>query len=54
MKLQVHRLHDDAHATLAEHPIDPVPARQYSPQLHAAIVRHRRRASLQAMLIAFD
>src|SRR4029079_10691492 len=52
MKLQVHRLHHDAHATLAEHAIDAVPARQYSPDVHAAVVHHRRRASLQAMSIA--
>ncbi|HEY0992731.1 MAG TPA: hypothetical protein VGD80_37010 [Kofleriaceae bacterium] len=52
MKLQVHRLHDDPHATLAEHAIDPVPARQYSPDLHAAIVHDQRRALLQAMSIA--
>jgi hypothetical protein len=49
MKLQVHRLHDDAHATLTEHAVDAVPARKYSPHLHAAIVHHRRRAPLQAL-----
>jgi hypothetical protein len=49
MKLKVHRLHDDAHAALAEHSVDTVPARQDSSDLHAAILHHWRCAFLQVM-----
>ncbi|HEX2690520.1 MAG TPA: hypothetical protein VHN14_28085 [Kofleriaceae bacterium] len=34
MQLEVHRLHDDAHATLAKHSIDAVPSRQNSADLY--------------------
>jgi hypothetical protein len=40
MKLEVHGLHDDAHAALAEHPFDPVPARKNGTDLDPTVIHH--------------
>jgi hypothetical protein len=40
LELEVHRLHDDAHATAAEHALDAVPARKYGADRHAIMARH--------------
>jgi len=42
MELEVHRLHDEAHAALAEHALDAVPAREHGADLHAMLPRHER------------
>ncbi|HMG53122.1 MAG TPA: hypothetical protein VK601_06565 [Kofleriaceae bacterium] len=41
MKLEVHRLHDDAHPALTEHAVHAVPARKYSTDRNASAIRHR-------------
>jgi len=43
MKLEVHRLHDDAHAALAEHAIHAVPARKDGTRLDATRPDHELR-----------
>jgi hypothetical protein len=40
MKLEVHRLHDNADATLAEHAVDAVPSRDHHADLHHPMIRH--------------
>jgi hypothetical protein len=48
VQLEVHGLHDEAHAALAEHALDAVSAREHGADLDSAGLHHARRASPHA------